>query len=65
MRIKIAYKIDHRLKLVQISTGDMKFLVHWRVFESMVHLEDPWEETEGRTRVSLSNYQTLYRERLQ
>jgi hypothetical protein len=64
-RVSIQYKADHRLKLVQITAGQVKFLVHMGIFESMARDVDHWEVPEGKTPISISNYQTLYRERLQ
>lgn len=60
MKISVEYKIDHRIKLVQINSGAVKFLVPLRIFESEVYYED----SIGKARVSVDSYKTLYKERL-
>ena len=64
-RVSVQYKADHRINLVQITAGQVKFLVHMRVFEPMARDVDHWDVPEGKASVSISNYQTMYRERLQ
>jgi len=64
-RVVVGYRVDHRLSMVQVVSGDVKFLVSLRMFSSVNPLLDHWEHPEGKVAMSLSNYQTLHRERMQ
>lgn len=70
-RILVEYRVDHRLELVQITTGQVNFLVQLKLADPMLQKDhiglpiDHWEKPSGKTKLSMEDYKTLYRERLQ
>lgn len=63
MRVQINYKIDNRLKLVQVNTGEVNFLLHLGEFTSRFNI-DNFEHPNGVVLSTIDDYKHLYKERL-
>jgi len=61
MKVIIDYKADFRLRLVQVTTGNLAFLVNLDLFKSVVRPEDLYDNPKGTARISVPSFNTLHR----
>ncbi|MNC54229.1 hypothetical protein D3C77_690810 [compost metagenome] len=64
MRVVLTYKVDNRIKLVQLTTGQVNFLVYLRDFVEKFNV-DHHNDYAGTVYPNIEDYQDLYRGRLQ
>ena len=60
MKIQIQYRIDKRIKVVEVKTGTRIFLVELDDFSFLTGLRDFEESVQGDTTVDIGCYKKLY-----
>ena len=64
MNIKIKYRVDKRIRVVEITTGTKKFLVGLQDFSEETGITDFDENTTGVTAITGEAYSILWGDRI-
>ena len=64
MKINLSYRVDKRIKVVELKTGNTAFLVELDDFVLVTEINDFTEEIAGKVLLSVEDYNKLRKERL-